>query len=122
VGSSGVATQPLWTTCCWSSPSCCAAALLDQSELLRRGDEAKINPPLRCAPLPPDGLDLISSDYVGWPPDAKPGPDIFALASGAHGVELIVALVHDALGAAELVRLVCSPPRTASACGRARAA
>jgi allantoinase len=93
-----------------SAESCPHYLLLDESELVRRGGEAKINPPLRAAPLPADGLDLISSDHVGWPVERKHGPDIFALSSGAPGVELIVALVHDALGPAALVRLVSEAP------------
>ncbi len=93
-----------------SAETCPHYLLLDESELLRRGGEAKINPPLRDAPLAPDGLDLISSDHVGWPHDRKQGPDIFALASGAPGVELIVPLVYDALGAGALVRLVSEGP------------
>jgi allantoinase len=93
-----------------SAETCPHYLLLDESELARRGGEAKINPPLRAAPLPADGLDLISSDHVGWPPERKRGPDIFALASGAPGVELIVPLVHDALGARALVRLVSEGP------------
>jgi allantoinase len=93
-----------------SAETCPHYLLLDESELARRGGEAKINPPLRTAPLPADGLDLVSSDHVGWPPERKHGPDIFALASGAPGVELIVPLVHDALGAAALVRLVSEGP------------
>ena len=84
--------------------------LLDESDLARRGGECKINPPLRSDTLPADGLELISSDHVGWPIERKHGPDIFALASGAPGVELIAALVHDALGPAELVRLVSEHP------------
>jgi allantoinase len=84
--------------------------LLDESDLARRGGECKINPPLRPDTLPADGLQLISSDHVGWPAERKHGPDIFALASGAPGVELIVALVHDALGPTELVRLVSELP------------
>jgi allantoinase len=84
--------------------------LLDESHLARRGGECKINPPLRPEKLPADGLELISSDHVGWPIERKHGPDIFALASGAPGVELIAALVHDALGPAELVRLVSELP------------
>jgi allantoinase len=93
-----------------SAETCPHYLLLDESELVRRGGQAKINPPLRAAPLPAGGLDLISSDHVGWPPERKDGPDIFALSSGAPGVELIVALVHDALGAAALVRLVSEAP------------
>ena len=93
-----------------SAETCPHYLLLDESELIRRGGEAKINPPLRDLPLAADGLDLISSDHVGWPPERKHGPDIFAVASGAPGVELIVPLVHDALGAAALVRLVSEAP------------
>jgi allantoinase len=93
-----------------SAETCPHYLLLDESDLVRRGGEAKINPPLREAPLPAGGLDLISSDHVGWPPERKHGDDIFALASGAPGVELIVPLVHDALGPAALVRLVSEGP------------
>jgi allantoinase len=93
-----------------TAETCPHYLLLDESELSRRGGEAKINPPLREAPLPPDGLDLISSDHVGWPLERKRGADIFTLASGAPGVELIVPLVHDALGPAQLVRLVSEGP------------
>jgi allantoinase len=93
-----------------SAETCPHYLLLDESALSRIGGEAKINPPLRSASLPPDGLDLISSDHVGWPVERKHGPDIFALASGAPGVELIVPLVSDALGPAELVRLVSAAP------------
>ena len=84
--------------------------LLDESDLAAQGGLCKINPPLRPEKLPADGLELISSDHVGWPLERKRGPDIFALASGAPGVELIAALVHDALGPLELVRLVSEQP------------
>jgi allantoinase len=93
-----------------SAETCPHYLLYDESELVRRGGEAKINPPLRTAPLPADGLDLISSDHVGWPAERKHGPDIFALSAGAPGVELIVPLVHDALGPAALARLVSEAP------------
>jgi len=93
-----------------SAETCPHYLLYDETELVKRGGEAKINPPLRAARLPADGLDLIASDHVGWPPERKHGPDIFALAAGAPGVELIVPLVHDALGAAALVRLVSEGP------------
>ena len=84
--------------------------LLDESDLAAQGGLCKINPPLRTNSLPADGLELISSDHVGWPIERKRGPDIFALSSGAPGVELIALLVHDALGPPELVRLVCEQP------------
>jgi allantoinase len=84
--------------------------LLDESDLAAQGGPCKINPPLRPEKLSADGLELISSDHVGWPLERKHGPDIFALASGAPGVELIAPLVHDALGPLELVRLVCEQP------------
>ena len=93
-----------------TAESCPHYLLLDESELARRGGEAKINPPLRAAPLPPAGIDLIASDHVGWPRERKHGEDIFALASGAPGVELIVPLIHDALGPRALVRLLCEAP------------
>jgi allantoinase len=93
-----------------TAESCPHYLLLDESELARRGGEAKINPPLRAAPLPPAGIDLIASDHVGWPRERKHGEDIFALASGAPGVELIVPLIHDALGPRALVRLVSEAP------------
>ena len=93
-----------------TTETCPHYLLLDESELARRGGEAKINPPLRAAPLAIDGIDLVSSDHVGWPRQAKHGPDIFKLASGAPGLELLVPLVHDALGAAALVKLVCEAP------------
>ena len=84
--------------------------LLDEADLAAQGGPCKINPPLRPEKLAADGLELIASDHVGWPPERKHGPDIFALASGAPGVELIAPLVHDALGPLELVRLVCEQP------------
>jgi allantoinase len=93
-----------------SAETCPHYLLLDESALVRLGGVAKINPPLRAAALSADGLDLISSDHVGWPAERKRGEDIFALASGAPGVELIAALVHDALGAEALVRLVSEAP------------
>ena len=93
-----------------TAESCPHYLLLDESELARRGGEAKINPPLRASPLPPAGIDLIASDHVGWPRERKHGEDIFALASGAPGVELIVPLIHDALGPRALVRLLCEAP------------
>jgi allantoinase len=81
--------------------------LLDEREHARRGGEVKVNPPLRpraevealWAALAAGDVDLVSSDHVGWPALRKRGPDVFALAAGAPGVELILPLLHDALAA-----------------------
>ena len=93
-----------------SAETCPHYLLLDSSELLVRGGEAKINPPLRERPLPLEGVDLVSSDHVGWPVERKHGDDIFAVASGAPGVELIVPLIFDAFGPQALARLLCEAP------------
>ena len=93
-----------------SLETCPHYLLLDESELSRRGGEAKVNPPLRETPLSSDFVDVIASDHVGWPIERKRGPDIFELASGFPGVELIVSLVHDAVGVTEMVRLVSEQP------------
>jgi allantoinase len=39
----------------------------------------------------------VSSDHVGWPARRKQGDDVFSLAAGAPGVELMLALLHDAI-------------------------
>ena len=57
----------------------------------------------------------MSSDHVGWPAARKRGDDIFELASGAPGVELILPLMHDALverglPLSLLARLLCEAP------------
>jgi allantoinase len=97
--------------------------VLDESDLERIGGEAKINPPLRpraevdalWAAIAAGTLGIVSSDHVGWPAERKHGDDIFALASGAPGLEVMLALVHDALrtrglGLAPLARLLCEAP------------
>jgi allantoinase len=93
-----------------SAESCPHYLLLDESELTRRGGEAKINPPLRARPLGLRGIDIVASDHVGWPAERKRGDDIFALASGAPSLELIVPLIHDAFGPRALARLVSERP------------
>jgi allantoinase len=88
-----------------SVETCPHYLLLDERELVRRGGEAKINPPLRPAAevealwscLAAGEVHVVASDHVGWPLERKSGDDVFGWSSGAPGVELIVALVHDAL-------------------------
>ena len=106
-----------------SVETCTHYLVLDDEELARRGGQAKINPPLRPRSevealwrrLEAGEIDLVSSDHVGWPAARKQGDDVFELASGAPGVELILPLVHDAmrdrgLPAALLARVLCEAP------------
>jgi allantoinase len=106
-----------------SVETCPHYLLLDDGELARRGGEAKINPPLRPRAevgalwrrLAVGEIDLVSSDHVGWPAARKRGDDVFELASGAPGVELMLPLMHDAvaerdLPLAHLGRLLCEGP------------
>jgi allantoinase len=88
-----------------SAETCPHYLVLDEEDLARRGGEAKINPPLRpreevealWRSLATGDLDLVSSDHVGWPAERKRGEDVFALASGAPGLELMLPLLHDAV-------------------------
>ncbi len=90
-----------------SAETCPHYLVLDESELERRGGEAKINPPLRpaaevealWAALARGDLEIVSSDHVGWPAARKRGDDVLALASGAPGLELELPLIHDAVRA-----------------------
>jgi allantoinase len=97
--------------------------LLDAGELERRGGEAKINPPLRPSGevdalwrgVRSGAVDIVASDHVGWPVARKHGEDIFAIASGAPGLDLMLTLVHDAmmargLGLATLSRVLSEAP------------
>ena len=106
-----------------SVETCPHYLLLDEDELARRGGEAKINPPLRPRAevealwrrLAAGDIDLVSSDHVGWPAARKHGDDVFALAAGAPGVELILPLMHDAISERGLPmgllsRLLCEAP------------
>src|SRR5918999_2810451 len=106
-----------------SVETCPHYLLLDEAELARRGGEAKINPPLRpheevealWRRLAAGEIDLVSSDHVGWPAARKHGEDVFELASGAPGVELILPLMHDAvaergLPLAQLTRILSEAP------------
>jgi allantoinase len=88
-----------------STESCPHYLVLDESELIHRGGEAKINPPLRpieevealWRALTCGRLDIVSSDHVGWPASRKRGENIFTLASGAPSLELELPLMYDAV-------------------------
>jgi allantoinase len=88
-----------------SAETCTHYLVLDERDLTGLGGEAKINPPLRPVEeveslwraLATRDLELVSSDHVGWPVERKRGRDIFALASGAPGLELMLPLLHDAV-------------------------
>jgi allantoinase len=106
-----------------SAETCPHYLVLDERDLARLGGEGKINPPLRqpsevealWQAIAAGELGIVSSDHVGWPPERKQGDDIFALASGAPGLELILPLLHDAvrdrgLPLALLPRLLAEAP------------
>jgi allantoinase len=88
-----------------SAETCPHYLVLDEGDLARLGGEAKINPPLRPMgdvealwhAVATGGVEIVSSDHVGWPVERKRGDDIFALASGVPGLELMLPLLHDAV-------------------------
>ena len=94
-----------------SAESCPHYLLLDESELARRGGEAKINPPLRERPLP-----LARHRHRRLRPRRLAGASASAATTSSRsrrarpGVELIVPLIHDAFGPRALARLLCEAP------------
>ena len=106
-----------------TTETCPQYLLLTERDLAERGGEVKCNPPVRppaeverlWESLERGDIDLISSDHVGWPAESKFGEDIFSLASGGPGVELLLPLMYDAfvargLDPARLVQLLCEAP------------
>jgi allantoinase len=106
-----------------SVETCPHYLLLDAGDLERRGGEAKINPPLRprgevealWTGLRSGAVSIVASDHVGWPAARKHAEDIFAVASGAPGLDLMLTLVHDAfvargLGLATLTSALSEAP------------
>lgn len=107
-----------------SVETCPHYLIFDELELLRQGGAAKINPPLRPREeveelwrlLAAGKIDLVSSDHVGWSPEAKQREDIFEVASGCPGVELILPLMFSegtarrGLSVGRLAELLCEGP------------
>jgi allantoinase len=89
-----------------TAETCPHYLLLEEDDLAERGGELKINPPLRPRAdvealwegLASGALEYVASDHVGWSVERKHGDDILALASGAPGLELILPLMHGAMG------------------------
>lgn len=85
-----------------STEICPHYLVLDESDMDKLGARGKINPPLRSAPLvernwrylSEGGFDMVTSDHAPWPISRKSNRvDIFANASGAPGVQLLVPLI-----------------------------
>jgi allantoinase len=106
-----------------TTETCPQYLLLTERDLAQRGGEVKCNPPVRSPAevehlwqrLERGDIDLVSSDHVGWPAESKFGEDIFSLASGGPGVELLLPLMYDAfvsrgLDPTRLVALLCEAP------------
>lgn len=77
--------------------------LCEEEDVARLKGRAKVNPPIRSARereaiwqhLAAGNVDVVSTDHVSWSADRKDNPDMLANASGAAGLELLVALVAD---------------------------
>ena len=106
-----------------TTETCPQYLLLTERDLAERGGEVKCNPPVRSPAeverlwrsLERGDIDIVSSDHVGWPAESKFGEDIFSLASGGPGVELLLPLMFDAfvsrgLDPTRLVRILCEAP------------
>jgi allantoinase len=84
-----------------TAETCLHYLLLDETELVRQGARAKINPPLRSR-AEVDGLwrlvlggqvEYVTTDHVGWTRDRKETASIFDAKSGAPGLELFLPLM-----------------------------
>ena len=83
-----------------SAESCPHYLLLDESELTRRGGEAKINPPLRARPLACAGSTSSPPTTSAGRPSASAATTSSRSPRARPALELIVPLIHDALRAA----------------------
>jgi allantoinase len=107
-----------------TAETCTHYLLLDESELLRQGARAKINPPLRPRReveslwrlLAAGRIDIVASDHVGWLPERKQAENILDSKSGVPGLELTLPLLFDegvvrrGLPLARLLRVLCENP------------
>lgn len=77
--------------------------LCEEEDVARLGGRAKVNPPIRGAKereaiwqhLAAGNVTVVSTDHVSWSSDRKDNVDMFANASGATGLELLLALLVD---------------------------
>lgn len=84
-----------------SVETCPHYLLLYQTDMNRLKALGKINPPLRTQEaaqqmwefLRYGDIDMVSSDHAPWALERKQSPDIFANASGAPGVEILLPLL-----------------------------
>ena len=79
--------------------------LCEEDDVSRLVGRAKVNPPIRGKAereaiwqhLAAGNVTCVSTDHVSWSSDRKDNPDMFANASGATGLELLLPLmVHGA--------------------------
>jgi allantoinase len=69
-------------------------------DVTSKGSTMRINPPMRTAEdrdalwaaVAEGGIDLVSSDHVGWPRELKTQASIFDNKSGAPGIENLLAM------------------------------
>lgn len=77
--------------------------LSEEEDVARLGGRGKVNPPIRHSRereaiwrhLAAGNVTVVSTDHVSWSSERKDNPDMLANASGATGLELLVALTVD---------------------------
>lgn len=77
--------------------------LSEEEDVARLVGRAKVNPPIRGKAereaiwqhLAAGNVTVVSTDHVSWSVERKDNPDMLANASGATGLELLVALTLD---------------------------
>lgn len=84
-----------------SVETCPHYLVLDESDMSRLGAKGKINPPLRTAAatqamwryLADGSIDIVTSDHAPWTAKSKQADVIFDNASGAPGVQTLLAII-----------------------------
>ena len=85
-----------------ATAECCIHYLIldEENDVRRLGGKAKVNPPIRpraeveklWRQVAAGNVTLVSTDHVSWSEDRKTNPEMLANASGAPGLEVMMAL------------------------------
>jgi allantoinase len=85
-----------------TAETCAHYLVLDDGEFARQGGRVKINPPLRSRTevealwklLADGGIDVVSSDHIGWRREWKHTESLLDARSGAPSMELTLPLLY----------------------------